>query len=197
MHAMDTRNIIVIGASAGGFAVLRQLAADLPPNLPAALFIVWHMPPDAQGLLSQVLNRAHTLPAADAVDGEAIVLGRIYVAPPDHHLLLEPSRVRVTKGPKEHRFRPAVDPLFRSAAWTAPISPDHCERVLVVRSVKAFVLTWRQVAQARMEPLLIIHVIDEAPNLSLGIGERLVVIEIDLLDSLNANDKTVAVARHG
>lgn len=113
---MDTRNIIVIGASAGGFAVLRQLAADLPPNLPAALFIVWHMPPDAQGLLSQVLNRAHTLPAADAVDGEAIVLGRIYVAPPDHHLLLEPSRVRVTKGPKEHRFRPAVDPLFRSAA---------------------------------------------------------------------------------
>ena len=81
--------------------------------------------------------------------------------------------------------------------WTAPISPDHCERVLVVRSVKAFVLTWRQVAQARMEPLLIIHVIDEAPNLSLGIGERLVVIEIDLLDSLNANDKTVAVARHG
>lgn len=113
---MDTRNIIVIGASAGGFAVLRQLVADLPPNLPAALFVVWHMPPDGQGLLSQVLGRAHTLPAADAVDGEAIVLGRIYVAPPDHHLLVEPGRVRVTKGPKEHRFRPAVDPLFRSAA---------------------------------------------------------------------------------
>lgn len=113
---MDTRNIIVIGASAGGFAVLRQLAAALPPDLLAALFIVWHMPPDGQGLLSQVLDLAHTLPAADAVDGEAIAPGRIYVAPPDHHLLLEPGRVRVTKGPKEHRFRPAVDPLFRSAA---------------------------------------------------------------------------------
>ena len=116
MPAMDTRNIIVIGASAGGFAVLRQLVADLPPNLPAALFIVWHMPPDGQGLLSQVLGRAHTLPTADAADGDAIVLGRMYVAPPDHHLLLDPGRVRVTKGPKEHRFRPAVDPLFRSAA---------------------------------------------------------------------------------
>ncbi len=116
MPAMDSRNIIVIGASAGGFTVLRQLVADLPPNIPAALFVVWHMPPDGQGLLSQVLGRANTLPTADAVDGEAIVLGRLYVAPPDHHLLIEPGRVRVTKGPKEHRFRPAVDPLFRSAA---------------------------------------------------------------------------------
>lgn len=94
-------------------------------------------------------------------------------------------------------FCPTLILMSKTSYWTAPISPDHCERVLVVRSVKAFVLTWRQVAQARMEPLLIIHVIDEAPNLSLGIGERLVVIEIDLLDSLNANDKTVAVARHG
>lgn len=113
---MNTRNIIVIGASAGGFSVLQRLVADLPPDLPAALFVVWHMPPDGQGLLSNVFNRAHTLHAADAVDGEPIALGRIYVAPPDHHLLVEPGCVRVTKGPKEHRFRPAVDPLFRSAA---------------------------------------------------------------------------------
>jgi two-component system, chemotaxis family, protein-glutamate methylesterase/glutaminase len=113
---MNTRNIIVIGASSGGFAVLQRLVADLPPDLPAALFVVWHMPPDSLGLLSQVLQRADTLPAADAIDGEAIVPGRIYVAPPDHHLLVEPGRVRVTRGPKEHRFRPAADPLFRSAA---------------------------------------------------------------------------------
>ncbi|HEU5088033.1 MAG TPA: chemotaxis protein CheB [Roseiflexaceae bacterium] len=113
---MEPRNIIVIGASAGGFAVLQRLVADLPPDLPAALFVVWHMSASGEGLLADVLNRAHTLPAADAVDGEPITLGRIYVAPPDYHLLVEPGRVRVTKGPREHRFRPAVDPLFRSAA---------------------------------------------------------------------------------
>ena len=113
---MDTRNIIVIGASAGGFAVLKQLVAQLPPNLAAALFVVWHMPADGQGVLPDVLNQAQTLPAALAVDGEPIAMGRIFVAPPDHHLLIERGIVRVTKGPKEHRFRPAVDPLFRSAA---------------------------------------------------------------------------------
>ena len=114
---MDTRSIIVIGASAGGFAVLKQLVAALPANLPAALFVVWHMPPDGLGVLSEVLKRANTLSVADALDGEPIVPGRIYVAPLDHHLLVEPGRVRVTKGPKEHRFRPAIDPLFRSAAY--------------------------------------------------------------------------------
>lgn len=114
---MDTRDIIVIGASAGGFGVLRQLVADLPADLPAALFIVWHMPADSQGVLPDVLNQARTLPAAHAIDGEPIVPGRIYVAPPDRHLLVERGRVRVTKGPREHRFRPAVDPLFRSAAY--------------------------------------------------------------------------------
>lgn len=113
---MNTGTIIVIGASSGGFSVLQQLIAALPPDLPAALFVVWHMPPDGQGILPEVFNRAHTLPAAHAIDGEAIETGRIFVAPPDHHLLVERGHVRVTKGPKEHRFRPAVDPLFRSAA---------------------------------------------------------------------------------
>lgn len=113
---MNTPAIIVIGASSGGFALLQQLVAQLPPNLPAALCIVWHMPPDGQGLLPTVLSRAGRLPAVQAVDGQAIEVGRILVAPPDHHLLLERGAVRVTKGPKEHRFRPAIDPLFRSAA---------------------------------------------------------------------------------
>jgi two-component system, chemotaxis family, protein-glutamate methylesterase/glutaminase len=106
----------VIGASAGGFAALKQLIADLPPDLRAALFVVWHMPPDGYGVLPDVLNQAQTLPAPHAIDREPIELGRIFVAPPDHHLLIERGRVRVTKGPKEHRFRPAVDPLFRSVA---------------------------------------------------------------------------------
>ena len=114
---MKLRNIIVIGASAGGFEVLKKLVADLPADFAASIFVVWHMSPDVRGVLPQVLNRAGTVPAAHAVDGESIEPNRIYVAPPDHHLLIEKGTVRVTRGPKENRFRPAVDPLFRSAAY--------------------------------------------------------------------------------
>jgi two-component system chemotaxis response regulator CheB len=114
---METRNIIVIGASAGGFEALKKLVAGLPTDLQASLFIVWHMSPDVRGVLPQVLNNLQTLPAEHAVDKEPIVPNRIYVAPPNFHLLVERGRVRVTKGPKENRFRPAVDPLFRSAAY--------------------------------------------------------------------------------
>jgi two-component system chemotaxis response regulator CheB len=117
INSMDTRNIIVIGTSAGGFTALQRLVAMLPADLPAAVFIVWHMSPDMQGILPGVLNKLHTLPALHAVDFEPIQMGRIYVAPPDRHLLLEKDHVRITRGPKENRFRPAVDPLFRSAAY--------------------------------------------------------------------------------
>ncbi len=115
---MDTRNIVVIGASAGGFEALKKLVSNLPPDFGASIFIVWHMSPDVRGVLPQVLNRYQTLPVAHAFDGEEIVPNRIYVAPVDRHLLIERGRVRVTRGPKENRFRPAVDPLFRSAAYT-------------------------------------------------------------------------------
>jgi two-component system chemotaxis response regulator CheB len=115
---MASRNIIVIGASAGGFEEIKKLVGGLPKNFEASVFIVWHMSPDIRGVLPQVLNRLDTLHAAHAYDGEAIETGRIYVAPPDRHLLIERGRVRVTRGPKENRFRPAVDPLFRSAAYT-------------------------------------------------------------------------------
>lgn len=114
---MESRNIIVIGASSGGFVALKTLVSGLPKDLQASLFIVWHMSPDVRGVLPQVLNRAGTLHAAHAFDGESIEPNRIYVAPPDRHLLIERGRVRVTRGPKENRFRPAVDPLFRSAAY--------------------------------------------------------------------------------
>jgi two-component system, chemotaxis family, protein-glutamate methylesterase/glutaminase len=113
----NLRNIIVIGASSGGFEALKTLAAGLPPDLQAALFIVWHMSPDVRSVLPQVLSRETRLPVVHAYDHEPIVLGRMYVAPPDHHLLVEPGRLRVTRGPRENRFRPAVDPLFRSAAY--------------------------------------------------------------------------------
>jgi two-component system chemotaxis response regulator CheB len=113
---LEKRNIIVIGASAGGFEAIRQLVAALPANLDAAIFIVWHMSPDVTGMLPQILNRQKTLSASNALDNEPIITNHIYVAPPDKHLLLEKGLVRVTRGPKENRFRPAVDPLFRSAA---------------------------------------------------------------------------------
>lgn len=114
---MKSRNIIVIGASSGGFDALKKLVADLPKDLSASIFIVWHMSPDVRGVLPQVLNRYGTVLAAHAYDGELIEPNRIYVAPPDRHLLVEKGNVRVTRGPKENRFRPAVDPLFRSAAY--------------------------------------------------------------------------------
>lgn len=112
----DNFPIIVVGASAGGFEALKKLIGGLPKNLPAAIFIVWHMSAEIRGVLPQVLNREETLFAAHAFDGETIKSNRVYVATPDHHLLVEANRIRVTKGPKENRFRPAVDPLFRSAA---------------------------------------------------------------------------------
>lgn len=115
---MEKRNIIVIGASAGGFETLKKIVKDLPPDLNASIFIVWHMSPDIRGILPDVLNKLNTIVAANAVDSEPIRLNRIYVAPPDHHLLIEKEQVRISRGPKENRFRPAVDPLFRSAAYS-------------------------------------------------------------------------------
>lgn len=114
---MQKRNIIVIGASAGGFEVIQRLVADLPAALDASLFIVWHMAPTIRGMLPQVLSQLTPIPVAHAVHNEPILTNRIYIAPPDHHMLVENGRVLVTHGPKENRFRPAVDPLFRSAAY--------------------------------------------------------------------------------
>lgn len=114
---MEKKNIVVIGASAGGFDALKKLVAGLPANLEAAIFIVWHMSPEVKGVLPQVLNREQTVLATNALDNEPIVYNRIYVARPDRHLILEDGFIRVTRGPKENRFRPAVDPLFRSAAY--------------------------------------------------------------------------------
>jgi two-component system chemotaxis response regulator CheB len=112
------RDIVVIGSSAGGMEALKDLVRGLPADLAASLFVVWHMSPGiGRSVLPDVLTRSGPLPASAALDGERIERGRIYVAPPDHHLLLEEGTLRVTKGPKENRFRPAVDPLFRSAAY--------------------------------------------------------------------------------
>lgn len=112
------RDIIVLGASAGGLSALTDLVRGLPAEFPGTLFIVVHTAPDNPGILAQILGRAGPLPATMARDGEVFMPGRIYVAAPDHHLLLKRTCIRVTRGPKENGFRPAVDPLFRSAART-------------------------------------------------------------------------------
>jgi len=111
------QRIIVIGASAGGFEALKTIVKGLPPDFDASIFIVWHISPNAPSILPQVLNKFNTIYAAQAYNGEEIKPNRIYVAPPDHHMLVEDGKIRITHGPKENRFRPAVDPLFRSAAY--------------------------------------------------------------------------------
>ncbi|MCK0511627.1 chemotaxis protein CheB [Aromatoleum buckelii] len=108
--------VIVIGASAGGVEALRSLTGALPENFPAAVFVVLHLSRDSPSVLPDILSRAGPLPANRAVDGEPIHSGRIYVAPPDFHLLVEPDQVRMSRGPRENNVRPAIDPLFRSAA---------------------------------------------------------------------------------
>ena len=115
---MQRKDIIVIGTSSGGIDALKDLAAGLPRDLKAAIFITLHVAPFSLGILPEILERAGPLPASNARDWEQIEPGRIYVAPPDHHLIVEASgHVRITRGPRENRFRPAVDPLFRSAAY--------------------------------------------------------------------------------
>src|SRR5215208_6291335 len=113
---MFGRDIIVVGTSAGGVEALRALVAGLPADFPGTVFVVMHTAPDSPGVLAQILDRSGPLPAANASNRERIRTGHVYVAPPDVHLLLEPGSMRLTHGPRENRFRPAVDPLFRSAA---------------------------------------------------------------------------------
>jgi two-component system chemotaxis response regulator CheB len=109
-------DIIVIGASSGGVEVLTRLVSKLPETLPAAMFVVLHVRPDAPSMLPTILNRAGLLPAAHAVDAEPIRTGRIYVAPPGMQMYVQGRRVAVERGPRENMHRPAIDPTFRTAA---------------------------------------------------------------------------------
>ncbi len=114
---MAARDIIVLGTSSGGVETLVQVVRGLPAGFPASLFIVCHFPPGGRGVLPDILSRSGLLLATHARDGESFHLGHIYVAPPDYHLLLGPDRRMVlSRGARENHFRPAVDPLFRSAA---------------------------------------------------------------------------------
>lgn len=113
---MEPRDIIVVGASAGGVSALKDFVSTLPGNFKGSIFIVLHIPPYSESRLPWILSQAGLLKAIHPVDGDLIQPGTIYVATNDHHLLVEDGRVRVRKGPKENRFRPSIDVLFRSAA---------------------------------------------------------------------------------
>lgn len=108
---------IVIGASAGGFEAIKTIVKGLPPDFTSPVFIIWHMSANVYGILPTVLNRENSIYAAHGFNNEEIKRNRIYVAPPDHHMLIKQNSIQITHGPKENRFRPAIDPLFRSAAY--------------------------------------------------------------------------------
>jgi two-component system, chemotaxis family, protein-glutamate methylesterase/glutaminase len=109
-------SVVAVGASAGGVEALTRVVADLPADLGAPVLIVLHTPPEPRSHLAEILTRAGTLPAAQAQDGDRLEPNRIYVAPPDHHLLVVDGTLHVVRGPHENGHRPAIDPLFRSAA---------------------------------------------------------------------------------
>jgi two-component system, chemotaxis family, protein-glutamate methylesterase/glutaminase len=110
------RNIIVIGASAGGVEAVPRLLSSLRRDIPAAFFVTLHISPHTESVMPELIARRGELPAEHPKDRTRIQQGRVYVAPPDYHLMLEDGFVRLSHGPKENRHRPAIDPLFRSAA---------------------------------------------------------------------------------
>src|SRR5688572_5276772 len=111
------RDIIVVGTSEGGLETLDELIGQLPTDLAASMFIAQHLAPHNSGAaLLRRLGRHKAFRATLAEDGDRFRPGRIYIAPPDTHLLLKPGKVLVRKGARENLSRPGVDPLFRSAA---------------------------------------------------------------------------------
>ncbi len=114
----DHHDIVVIGSSAGGLPALMEIIGALPHDFPAAILVVQHIPPYSVSNLHHILTRIGPLEALSAEDGAVIRPGKIYVATPDHHLMVEREKLIVKRGPKENRFRPSADALFRSAAYT-------------------------------------------------------------------------------
>jgi two-component system, chemotaxis family, protein-glutamate methylesterase/glutaminase len=114
---MDEYAVVVLGASAGGIMALPEVLSQLPTDLPAAVFIVQHLYAEIVSSLPQLLNRNAALLALHPRDGQPVEAGKVYVAPPDYHLLIrQPGNIELSRGARENLHRPAIDPLFRTAA---------------------------------------------------------------------------------
>ncbi|HZR81705.1 MAG TPA: chemotaxis protein CheB [Candidatus Binatia bacterium] len=123
---MPPRDLIVVGGSAGSLEAITRVASGLPDDLSATLVVVIHTSPDSPRVLPELIGRSSAFQAGYARDGERLSYGRILVAPPDQHVIVENDVVRLTRGPRENRFRPSVDTLFRTAA------ASHGDRVIGV-----------------------------------------------------------------
>lgn len=113
---MANRDIVAIGTSAGGVEALLFLARQFPPRFPAAILVTLHLPSHARSTLDVILSQAGPLPAGFGANGAALKKGRIFIAPPGRHLLVEGDRLSLGSGPIENNVRPAIDPMLRSAA---------------------------------------------------------------------------------
>jgi two-component system, chemotaxis family, protein-glutamate methylesterase/glutaminase len=110
-------DVIVIGASAGGVSALTRIFGKLPSgNFAAAIFVVLHTSSRGHSNLAAILSRAGGPRVHVPENHERICFGEVYVAPSNHHLIIEDGSMQITTGPKENRHRPAIDPLFRTAA---------------------------------------------------------------------------------
>src|SRR5579875_992146 len=171
---MPVHRLVVIGASAGGVEALVELTRGLPPNLPAPVCVVIHQPDRAQTLLPQILQRAGRLPVALATDGAPLRSGTIHVAPPGAHLIVQAGRLRLMRTARENGHRPAIDPLFRSAARAcgrdaigvllSGADDDGTEGLMMIkaRGGVAFVQDPREALFSRMPESAIAHVgVDE------------------------------------
>jgi len=119
----NPRGLVVVGASAGGVEALRALVGGLPADIDAAICVVLHVSRGGTSTLADILDRAGPLPAVRAADGAQLERGRIFVAPANFHTLVRDGRLRLSAGPAENGHRPAIDPLFRTAAraWGASV----------------------------------------------------------------------------
>lgn len=113
---MTHREVVVVGASAGGIEALQQVLQSLPKHFDAAVLIVLHTSSRADSLLPQILQRSSLSKVVHPHDGEILRKGNVYIAVPDYHMIVEGNMIRVIQGPRENLHRPAIDPLFRSAA---------------------------------------------------------------------------------
>jgi two-component system chemotaxis response regulator CheB len=110
--------IFVIGASLSGIDALCELVSKLPAGFPAPIFIAQHVASHSPGMLPYILTKSGRLPAVHPKNATVFEPGMIYVAPPDRHMVIQKDYVRLSHGPHENLARPAINPLFRSAALT-------------------------------------------------------------------------------